>query len=179
MAEREDEPDDLRAEHDAEQRRAAASVPPPKSPAPQASAEMSPSRMTDEPAPRTSARSDGLRLDVVVDGGRALEHDHRVGERVVAVRGRQVDDLEVAPTTSRSSSSARGRSLVVERHERVVEDERRPPVAGHEPDEARAARRGRRCRACPGDSSLTGTQSLRSGENTSMPRFVSSIRTRL
>ena len=28
-----------------------------------------------------------------------------------------------------------GRAGVVERHERVVEDERRPAVAGHEPDE--------------------------------------------
>ena len=38
--------------------------------------------------------------------------------------------------TSRSSSQRPRRALVVERHERVVEDERRPPVAGHEPDEA-------------------------------------------
>ena len=32
------------------------------------------------------------------------------------------------------------RPLVVERHERIVEDQRRPPVAGHEPDEAEPGR---------------------------------------
>ena len=34
-----------------------------------------------------------------------------------------------------------GRARVVEGHERVVEDERRPPVAGDEPDEPEARRR--------------------------------------
>ena len=34
-----------------------------------------------------------------------------------------------------SSSSARAGARVVERHERVVEDERRPAVAGDQPDE--------------------------------------------
>ena len=95
---------------------------------------MSPSRMTDEPAaPRTSGRSDDLRLHVVIDGGRALEHDHRVGERVVAVRGGEVDDLEVGRDLAQQLERPR-RSLVVERHERVVEDQRRPPVTGDEPE---------------------------------------------
>ena len=76
----------------------------------------------------------GVHAGEVVDLGRAGERDHRVGRRVVAIRGRQVDDLEVARDVAQELERA-GRSGVVEGHERVVEDQRRPPVAGHEPDE--------------------------------------------
>ena len=70
-------------------------------------------------------------------GGGAVgpELDDRVGRRVVAVGGRQVDDLEVLADVAQQVERAR-RALVVEGHERVVEDERRPPVAGDEPHEA-------------------------------------------
>ncbi len=56
---------------------------------------------------------------------------------VVAVRRREVDDLEVAGDLLEQPEGPRG-ALVVEGHERVVEDERRPAVARHEPDEARS-----------------------------------------
>ncbi len=70
----------------------------------------------------------------VVDLRRPGERDDRIGRRVVAIRRRQVDDLEVAGDVAEELEGPR-RAGVVERDERVVEDQRRPPVAGHEPDE--------------------------------------------
>src|SRR5689334_9816940 len=77
--------------------------PPPKSPAPHATAEASPSATTarldpagsavDAPAGRLEHRGRGHRL-AVVDLGRAVEGDDRVRGPVVPVRGRQVDHLE-------------------------------------------------------------------------------------
>src|SRR6478735_3156051 len=111
------------------------SVPPPKSPAPQASALTRPRRMTAEPGPNGSGRGRLLRLLVAVGGGRAVEDDHLVGEGVVAVRGREVDHLEVGGDLAQELERARG-ARVVERHERVVEDEQGPAIAGDEPHEA-------------------------------------------
>src|SRR6478735_887849 len=67
--------------------------PPPKSPAPQLAAEMRPSART-ATGPETSGRGHPLRLGQV-DGGGTGELDDPLSHRVVAVRRREVDDLEV------------------------------------------------------------------------------------
>src|SRR4029079_125693 len=101
----------------------------PKSPAPQAIAEARPKTTTARPGPAGSAvggpRGDGLRG--VVDFRRTLEGDDRVGGRVVAIGRRQVDHLEVAGDLAEELQRAH-RTGVVEGHERIVEDERRPSI---------------------------------------------------
>ena len=117
--------------------------PPPKSPRPSATDEARPKTTTARPGPNSVSRGPGPRrgraghvglVRRVVELRRPGERDDRIGRRVVAIRRRQVDDLEVAGDVAQQLEGPR-RAGVVERHERVVEDERRPPVAGHEPDE--------------------------------------------
>src|SRR5918993_1022953 len=107
--------------------------PPPKSPAPQLSAETRPSTTTAAPGP-SSGSGWFLGLDVPVGRGRSRELHDAIGQRVVAVRRREVDHLEVGRDLLEQLQGAGGTS-VVEGHERVVQDQRRPPVAGHEPDQ--------------------------------------------
>src|SRR5690349_10623140 len=111
--------------------------PPPKSPDPQKSAEARPRTTPATPGAR-SASGRLLESGVAVDRRRALEDHDLVGLVVVALRGGQVDHLEVARDLAQELEGAGG-AAVVERHERVVQDERRPPVAGHEPDQAEAS----------------------------------------
>ncbi len=84
--------------------------------------------------PRLRAVRPGL-----VEGGRSRQLDDRIGYPVVSIRRRQVDDLEVAGQRAEEPQRL-GRPSVVEGHERVVEDERRSPVAGDEADEAEPGR---------------------------------------
>src|SRR5580765_461711 len=113
-------------------------IPPAKSPAPQATAEARPNRMTDEPAPNGSDVCSVLRpgpdAGEVVDLRGAVERDDRVGRRVVAIRGREVDHLEVASDVAEELEGARGAGIV-ECNERIVEDQRRPAVPGDEANE--------------------------------------------
>ena len=60
--------------------------------------------------------------------------DDHVRHVVEPVGGRQVDDLEVGGKLAQQLQ-ALPRAVVVERHERVVQDQGRPPVPRHEPDE--------------------------------------------
>jgi len=62
------------------------------------------------------------------------EHADGVGCRVIAIRGRQVDHLEVGADLLEERERPL-RPRVVEGHERVVEDEWRTAIPGHEPDE--------------------------------------------
>src|SRR5262245_16713746 len=139
--------------------------PPPKSPVPNATADASPRTTTARFASAASApSSDPTRHDAgltppgagllvgdgvlavagvaraverpcrVVELGWAGERDDGIGGSVVAIRRGQVDDLEVARHVAQQLEGPPG-ALVVERHERVVEDQRRPAVARHEPDQ--------------------------------------------
>src|SRR4051812_29617816 len=112
--------------------------PPPKSPAPQLTAEARPNA--------TTARSDAAGSAVgsagcdrlassVVHFHRAVEDDDRVGRRIIAIAGGQVDHLEVRGELTQELERPR-RAAVVQGDERVVEDERRAAIAGHEPNEA-------------------------------------------
>ena len=83
-------------------------------------------------APASSASS-----GAVSQRARTGEHHDPVRLRVVARRGGQVDHLEVRRQLPEDPDRA-GRAVVVERHERVVEDERRPAVLRDEADEAEA-----------------------------------------
>src|SRR5512140_1028402 len=117
--------------------------PPPKSAAPHAAAEARP-RTTDRAAgsierPSGDGRGAGL-LGVVgrgVERGRARQDDDAVGLCVVARRGGQVDHLEVRGQLAKDPNGAGG-PVVVERHERVVEDERRAAVLRDQAHQAEA-----------------------------------------
>ena len=141
--------------------------PPPKSPVPQLSAESRPRTTTATSGP-SSGRRGLLGSTWPSDGGWAVEHDHRVGERVVPVRRRQVDDLEVgrdlAQQLERARRRARRRASRTGRRGSAAAGGRRSRAG-----RARAGPRGRRRRACPATARVTGTQSPFSGEKTSMP----------
>src|SRR5262245_12615145 len=119
--------------------------PPPKSPAPSATEEARPRTTTARPGPKTSAVGRDLVEEVTRDVGRDVgsdrlvvqlrrpgQRDDGVGRGVVAIRGRQVDHLEILRDVAEQLERPPC-PLVVERHERVVEDERWPAVAGDEP----------------------------------------------
>src|SRR5258705_7612723 len=109
--------------------------PPPKSPAPHEIAEARPKATTDEPPSRSGVgRASGARSREIVDLRRAAQRHDGVRRPVVTIRGRQVDDLEVAGDVAQELEGA-GRPGVIERDERVVEDERRPAVPCHQPDQ--------------------------------------------
>src|SRR3954452_24950562 len=114
--------------------------PPVKSAVPQESAARRPKRTT---APVTaSGVGDNLvrfHVSALVDAGRPWQLDDEVGDAVVAIRRREVEDLEVRGELAEESERTR-RSLAVERHEGIVEHERRPAVARHEPHEPEARR---------------------------------------
>ena len=102
---------------------------------PRRAAEASPRTTVATPASsRPLRRRPSTGGGAVVDGGRTRQLDDRVGDAVVAIRRRQVDDLEVVGDAAEQLERP-GRPRVVEGDERVVEDERRPPVTGDEPDE--------------------------------------------
>src|SRR5919112_434124 len=109
--------------------------PPPKSPAPHATAAKSPNTSTDAGpnGPPSAIDECGLGLRPGVGGDRRRELDDDIGDIVVPVGGRQVDHLEVGREVPEQLEGA-ARTVVVERHERVVEDERRPLVARHQAD---------------------------------------------
>jgi len=88
------------------------------------------------PARRQSTgRAHGRRSRrAAIDARWPVEDDDGVGRLVVARRRREVDDLEVRGDRLEQAQGP-CRAGVVERDERVVEDERRPSVAGDEPDQ--------------------------------------------
>src|SRR5262245_26157731 len=125
--------------------------PPPKSPVPSATDAPRPRTTTARPGPTRSAVGRHSRfgqllhevrdvaghvgLGSVVELGRPGQRDDRISRGVVAIRRRQVDHLEVARDVAQELERAAGAGIV-KRHERVVEDQGRPAVAGDEPDEA-------------------------------------------
>ena len=109
--------------------------------------------------------------------GRTGQLNDGIGRAVVAVRRRQVDDLEVVGDALQERERA-GRTLVVEGHERIVEDERRAPVAGHEAHEPEPRGQVDEVERALAEASRPGTQSPRSGAWTSMSSVLSSTRTR-
>src|SRR4051812_10147783 len=114
--------------------------PPVKSAVPQESAARRPKRTT---APVTaSGVGDNLvrfHVSALVDAGRPRQLDDQVGDAVVSIRRREVEDLEVRGELAEESERTR-RSLGVECHEGIVEHERRSAVARHQPYEAEAGR---------------------------------------
>ena len=145
---REGHADELRQQDDAEHRGAPAGQPAAEVPGtpgdgrgqPEQDGRRAAGQGVDQAAPSTDgAAAEGRVLDAAVHGGRAGQLDDGVGRAVVAIRRRQVDDLEVGGDPLEQVERA-GRASVVEGHERVVEDERRAPVAGDQPNEAQPRR---------------------------------------
>src|SRR3954464_1363402 len=108
-------------------------------------AEARPKTTTPRPGPAGSAvsSSDGGRTNrlqaPVVHLGWAVEGDDRVRGVVVPVRRGQVDDLEVVGDLAEQLEGSH-RAVVVERDERVVEDERWAAIPRHEPDQPQPRR---------------------------------------
>ena len=115
-------------------------------------------------------------LDAFVDGRGSRQFDDRVRGGVVSVGRREIDDLEVVGDPREEREGA-GRAFVIERHERIVEDEWRPPVTGDEADQTEPGREIDEVERALAEGGH-GTQSPRSGAWISMSSVLSSTRTR-
>ena len=73
-----------------------------------------------------------------IESRRPDKLDDPVGRLVISGRCREIDHLEIGGDLFEKLHGLCGPD-VIERHERIVEHERRPAVAGHEPDEPEAS----------------------------------------